>query len=88
MPPEHLRKLIKDHGDMSSRKFASDKRAYLGALKFMPHGVIKLLENMPQPWEAVREVKVLYHISGAITFVNEIPESCLRCTQPNGQPCG
>ncbi|AOW02650.1 uncharacterized protein YALI1_C15021g [Yarrowia lipolytica] len=73
MPPEHLRKLIKDHGDMSSRKFASDKRAYLGALKFMPHGVIKLLENMPQPWEAVREVKVLYHISGAITFVNEIP---------------
>ncbi|KAF5094028.1 hypothetical protein D0Z03_002214 [Geotrichum reessii] len=28
---------------------------------------------MPQPWEQVREVKVLYHITGAITFVNEIP---------------
>lgn len=39
----------------------------------MPHAVIKLLENMPQPWEQVREVKVLYHISGAITFVNEVP---------------
>lgn len=26
-----------------------------------------------RPWEQVRECKVLYHISGAITFVNEIP---------------
>ncbi|KAK9390855.1 NUC071 domain-containing protein [Lipomyces mesembrius] len=73
MPPEHLRKIMHDHGDMSSKKFAADKRAYLGALKYMPHAVIKLLENMPQPWEQVREVKVLYHITGAITFVNEIP---------------
>jgi pre-mRNA-processing factor 8 len=73
MPPEHLRKIIRDHGDMSSKKVAADKRSYLGALKFMPHAVIKLLENMPQPWEQVREVKVLYHITGAITFVNEIP---------------
>ncbi|ODQ65863.1 PROCN-domain-containing protein [Nadsonia fulvescens var. elongata DSM 6958] len=73
MPPEHLRKIIQDHGDMSSKKFSADKRSYLGALKFMPHAVIKLLENMPQPWEQVREVKVLYHITGAITFVNEIP---------------
>ncbi|KAK9243644.1 NUC071 domain-containing protein [Lipomyces tetrasporus] len=73
MPPEHLRKIMHDHGDMSSKKFAADKRAYLGALKYMPHAVIKLLENMPQPWEQVREVKVLYHITGAITFVNEVP---------------
>ncbi|KAK9690403.1 hypothetical protein RND81_09G125400 [Saponaria officinalis] len=28
---------------------------------------------MPMPWEQVRDVKVLYHITGAITFVNEIP---------------
>lgn len=73
MPPEHLRKIIRDHGDMSTKKVAADKRSYLGALKFMPHAVIKLLENMPQPWEQVREVKVLYHITGAITFVNETP---------------
>jgi hypothetical protein len=26
-----------------------------------------------RPWEQVRNVKVLYHITGAITFVNEIP---------------
>lgn len=72
-PAEHVRKIIRDHGDMSSRKFRSDKRVYLGALKFVPHAVYKLLENMPMPWEQVRYVKVLYHITGAITFVNEIP---------------
>ncbi|ORZ09583.1 pre-mRNA-processing-splicing factor 8 [Absidia repens] len=73
MPPEHLRKVIKDHGDMSAKKFRHDKRIYLGALKYIPHAVLKLLENMPMPWEQVREVSVLYHITGAITFVNEIP---------------
>jgi pre-mRNA-processing factor 8 len=73
MPPEHVRKIIRDHGDMSSKKFRHDKRVYLGALKYVPHAVYKLLENMPMPWEQVRNVKVLYHITGAISFVNEIP---------------
>ncbi|ETO18630.1 hypothetical protein RFI_18631 [Reticulomyxa filosa] len=53
MPPEHVRKIIKDHGDMSNRKFRHDKRVYLGALKYVPHAVLKLLENMPMPWEQV-----------------------------------
>ena len=73
MPAEHIRKIIRDHGDMTNRKFRHDKRVYLGALKYMPHAVLKLLENMPMPWEQIRNVKVLYHITGAITFVNEIP---------------
>ena len=73
MPPEHIRKIIRDHGDMSSRKYRHDKRVYLGALKYMPHAVLKLLENMPMPWEQIRDVSVLYHITGAISFVNEIP---------------
>lgn len=73
MPASHLRKIIKDHGDMSSKKFRTDKRVYLGALKYVPHAVLKLLENMPMPWEQEREVDVLYHVAGAITFVNEIP---------------
>ncbi|KUF95884.1 HIV Tat-specific factor 1 [Phytophthora nicotianae] len=73
MPPEHVRKIVKDHGDMSSKKFRHDKRVYLGALKYVPHAIFKLLENMPMPWEQVKDVKVLYHITGAITFVNEIP---------------
>ncbi|KAL8966048.1 MAG: hypothetical protein Q9197_006206 [Variospora fuerteventurae] len=73
MPPEHLRKIVKDIGDVSQKKFSSDKRSYLGALKFMPHAVLKLLENMPMPWESSREVKVLYHINGCLTLVNETP---------------
>ena len=73
MPPEHLRKIVKDIGDVSQKKFSSDKRSYLGALKFMPHAVLKLLENMPMPWESAREVKVLYHVNGCLTLVNETP---------------
>ena len=73
MPTEHLRKLIRDHGDMSSKKFRLDKRVYLGALKYVPHAVMKFLENMPMPWEQVRNVPALYHVTGAITFVNETP---------------
>ncbi|KAM0352423.1 hypothetical protein ACHAPU_002090 [Fusarium lateritium] len=73
MPPEHLRKIVKDIGDVSQKKYTNDKRGYLGALKFMPHAVLKLLENMPMPWESAREVKVLYHVNGCLTLVNEIP---------------
>ena len=40
MPPEHLRKIVKDIGDVSQKKFSSDKRSYLGALKFMPHAAV------------------------------------------------
>ena len=58
---------------MSSRKYRHDKRVYLGALKFVPHAVYKLLENMPFPWEQVRMCPVIYHITGAITFVNATP---------------
>eukprot|EP00668_Euglena_longa_P001742 GGOE01002052.1.p1 GENE.GGOE01002052.1~~GGOE01002052.1.p1 ORF type:complete len:2392 (-),score=761.77 GGOE01002052.1:208-7383(-) len=72
MPPEHVRKIVRDHGDMTNKKFRHDKRVYLGALKYVPHAVLKLLENMPMPWEQVRNCRVLYHITGAITFVNEI----------------
>ena len=25
------------------------------------------------PWEQIRDVKVIYHLTGAITFVNEMP---------------
>ncbi|CDK28553.1 unnamed protein product [Kuraishia capsulata CBS 1993] len=73
MPPEHLRKIVADQGDLSSKRFSTDKRAVLGSLKYMPHACLKLLENMPQPWEQTKDVRVLYHNSGAITFVNEVP---------------
>ncbi|RKP19772.1 PROCN-domain-containing protein, partial [Rozella allomycis CSF55] len=73
MPEEHLRKIVKDHGDALAKKYTKQQRVYLGALKFMPHAVFKLLENMPMPWENVRTVDVVYHVTGAITFVNEVP---------------
>ena len=46
----------------------------MGALKYIPHAVYKLLENMTFPWEQVRSVKVLYHITGVISFVNKVPK--------------
>ena len=73
LPPEVIRKIMRDHGDMTSKKFKYDRRVYLGALKYIPHAIYKLLENMPMPWEPARNVKVLYHITGAISFVNEVP---------------
>uniref|UniRef100_A0A914RYL7 PRO8NT domain-containing protein n=1 Tax=Parascaris equorum TaxID=6256 RepID=A0A914RYL7_PAREQ len=57
---QHVRKIIRDHGDMTSRKYRHDKRVYLGALKYMPHAVLKLLENMPMPWEQIRDCKPVY----------------------------
>lgn len=71
-PAEVLRKVVKDHGDMSGKRFRTDKRVYLGALKYLPHAIFKLMENMPMPWEQVRNVKALYHFTGALTFVNEV----------------
>lgn len=73
MPPEHIRKIMTSQGDLSSRSFNNEKRAMLGALKYLPHALLKLLENIPQPWESEKTVKVLYHTGGAISFVNEIP---------------
>ena len=49
MPPEHLRKVMRDHGDMAARRYRHDRRVYLGALKYIPHACLKLLENMPMP---------------------------------------
>ncbi|KII68270.1 Pre-mRNA-processing-splicing factor 8 [Thelohanellus kitauei] len=73
MPPEHIRKIVRDHGDVLARKFRLDKRIYLGSLKYVPHAVLKLLENMPMPWEQMRYCKVLYHVTGSITFVTDVP---------------
>lgn len=36
---------------------------------------MKLLENMPMPWQQIHYVNVLYHITGAITFVDVIPKT-------------
>ena len=40
MPPAHVRKIIRDHGDMSNRKFRHDKRVYLGSVAHVSSRVI------------------------------------------------
>eukprot|EP00792_Barthelona_sp_PAP020_P004627 TRINITY_DN2246_c0_g1_i1.p1 TRINITY_DN2246_c0_g1~~TRINITY_DN2246_c0_g1_i1.p1 ORF type:complete len:2283 (-),score=561.88 TRINITY_DN2246_c0_g1_i1:22-6870(-) len=72
MPPEHIRKIIRDNGDLSTRT-KLDKRSYLGALPFLPLACLKLLENIPMPWETHRYVNVVYHKIGCLTIVNEVP---------------
>lgn len=53
---------------MSSKKYRHDKRVYLGALKFIPHAVYKLLENMPMPWEQVFTISCLSEVSLSYVF--------------------
>ena len=74
LPPDFLRKILQDHGDMSSKRYASEKRIYIGALKYVPHALYKLLENIPMPWESYKEVPVLFHVTGAISFIDHVPK--------------
>ena len=88
LPLAHLRKIVRDHdGDVTSRRFQSEKRVYLGALKNILHAIVKLLENMPMPWDSSRDVKVLYCIAGATTFVNEVPYVAKPSCWRNGRRC-
>ncbi|KAG9389487.1 PROCN (NUC071) domain [Carpediemonas membranifera] len=73
MPPEHLRQIMRMRGDLSSKKYASERELHLGALRFLPHAVLKLFENMPFPWEEVRYVNAMYHKTGAITILTDVP---------------
>ena len=41
------------HTVLVTNLFLSAYQVYLGALKYVPHAVYKLLENMPMPWEQV-----------------------------------
>ena len=48
---EHLCKIIRDHADMRSRKYRHEKGVYLRALKYMPHAVLKIVDNIPSHGE-------------------------------------
>ena len=60
IPPENIRNIIKDHGDISSRTYNNDKRIYLSSLQFLHHAIYKLLENMS--WEHITYIDVMYHL--------------------------
>ncbi|KAI1661879.1 PROCN-domain-containing protein [Daldinia decipiens] len=71
--------------DLQTAKFAQKKKEWLrnqrnrfgekrkGGFIVKDIGDRSYLENMPMPWESAREVKVLYHVNGCLTLVNEIP---------------
>lgn len=67
---------------MSSKKFRHDKRVYLGALKFVPHAVYKLLENMPMPWE---QVPILYLLHMLANFSFGCLNLLITCFLHNSQ---
>lgn len=63
MPAEHLRRVI--------RTSKSTSPTFMGAMRYLPHAVHNLLRSMPMPWESIRYVDVVYHVSGLITFVTD-----------------
>ncbi|KAF6025681.1 PRPF8 [Bugula neritina] len=69
MSEEKLQEKARKWQQLQMKRYSEKQKA----LKYMPHAVLKLLENMPMPWEQIRDVQALYHITGAITFINEIP---------------
>ncbi|CBH14584.1 PRP8 protein homologue [Trypanosoma brucei gambiense DAL972] len=73
VPPEYLRKLVKDNGDLSGKRFNAERKLCVALLRYMPLALYKLLENMPMPWEEARYVNVVYHMRGVLTLVEDTP---------------
>jgi pre-mRNA-processing factor 8 len=71
--PDHCRKLMRDVSKSLSGNLVINSRAKMGALKYIPHSIFKVVENLNNPWEVSRYAQVLYHISGALTYVYEVP---------------
>lgn len=63
---------------MSNRKFRNDKRVHLGALKYVPHAVLKLLENIPFPWEVSLFVQTVGYMLDILTW-NYVSSKCAKC---------
>ncbi|KIM74040.1 hypothetical protein PILCRDRAFT_714944 [Piloderma croceum F 1598] len=71
------------------------KRVHLGALKYVPHTIMKLLENIPYPREQVREVPVVpyhwrYHFrernsSSLSIMLNEYNVACNAAGEVGGE---
>lgn len=73
MPPEFIRKVVKDNGDLGGKRFKSERKLCVGMLSYVPLALYKLLENMPMPWEEARYVDVVYHVGGVLTIVDDTP---------------
>lgn len=72
-PPEFIRKVIKEIGDLSGPRFKSERKLAVGLLQYIPLALYKLLENMPMPWEEAKYVDVIYHVGGVLSIVKDTP---------------
>lgn len=73
LPPEFIRRVLKEQGDLKGKKFREERRLLLGGMEYMPLAISKLLENMPMPWETTKYVNVVQHGTGALTIVDDTP---------------
>ena len=69
---EFIRNTIKYNFNLLKNKNL-DKKIFLSSLKYLPHAIFKLLENIPMPWVKSSFVNILHHVSGSLSFVNQIP---------------
>lgn len=72
-PPEIIRKVIKDCGDLSDKRFKQERKLAVGMLPYVPLALYKLLETMPMPWEEAKYVDVVYHVGGVLSIVKDTP---------------
>lgn len=73
VPPEYIRKVVKEMGDLSGPRFQSTRKLAVGVLQYIPLALYKLLENMPMPWEEAKYVDVVYHVGGVLSIVKDTP---------------
>nr|BAS01665.1 splicing factor PRP8 [Lotharella vacuolata] len=70
---EYVRNTIKYNFNLLKNK-KIDKNILISSLKYLPHAIYKLLENIPMPWVKKNFINILHHVSGSLSFVNEIPK--------------
>lgn len=73
VPPEYLRRVLKEQGALKGKKYREERRLLLGGMEYMPLALAKLVETIPMPWEVTRYVNVVQHATGAITLVDDTP---------------
>ena len=74
LPVEYLRKLVRDNCDLTGKKNREERALHVSALRYLPQAIMKLWENIPMPWETVREATVAFHTTGALTIITETPK--------------
>jgi len=73
--PEIIRKIMNNLSDLRKNRTLKDKRVFIASLKYVPHAIFKFLENIPMPWTRIQYNNIVFHSSGAISFISEVPRT-------------